>query len=234
MQPKYIFPIAALAAIILFNACGEPGEEPVPTPTPGVVVLLTPSDNTPCLKNTTGSGNTASINFTWTAATDAASYQLDIVNLNTQITTTYKTTYLSYRTNLEVGMPYSWKVVAINTSGNTSSSVWKFYLAGIASSSYTPYPADLTSPFAGSVINSNGTASVTVTFQWTAGDPDNDIATYTLFLDNTDASTQVLTSLTSVSTTHTLESGKTYYWKICTTDKVGNSSVSAVSSFQIK
>ena len=232
MQTKYLFSIVAFAAIILFNACGKKKSESVPAP--GVVIMLTPADNTNCLKSTSSSGNTAPVSFTWNAASDAESYRLDIVNLNTQITTSYKTTFLSYRTNLDVGIPYSWNVTAINATGNTSSLKWKFYLAGAASSSYAPFPADLTAPVSGAIVNANGASTVSVSFQWTASDPDNDIVNYTLFLDNTDGSTQFLASLTTVSATQTLESGKTYYWKIRTTDKAGNSSTSAVSSFQIQ
>ena len=202
-------------------------------PVPGTTTLSLPANNAACLQGTSASSTTASVSFAWRSSTNAASYQLVIKNLNTQASDTYTTKDTLYTASLAINAPYSWTITATNVSGKTNSDSWKFYLSGAASSSFAPFAADLTSPMSGNTIASNGAASVQVTFQWTGSDPDNDIASYSLYLDNTNATTQVISSQTANTATQTLTSGKTYYWKIVTTDKVGNTSVSVINSFRI-
>jgi hypothetical protein len=125
-------------------------------------------------------------------------------------------------------------VTSVNSKGKTGSATRKFYLAGAAASSYAPFPAELTTPASGAKIDADGAASIQVSFAWQGSDVDNDIASYALYLDNENASTQVIASQTDTTATQTLTSGKTYYWKVVTTDKVGNKSNSAISGFQIK
>ncbi len=233
MQTKHLFTMVAFVGILLLAGCGG-GSKEVPVPTPGAITLSAPANNTACLKSSSTGESSASVTFSWNAASNADSYRLDIKNLNTQITTSYNTSSLSYSLNLDVNMPYSWDVVAINNTGKTTSDVWKFYLSGAASSNYAPFPAALTMPASGGTISAYGAASVQVTFQWSGSDPDNDIANYAFYLDNSDASTQIVASQTASTLTQNLSSGKTYYWKIVTTDKAGNSSSSAVGSFQIQ
>lgn len=227
--------IAGLFAGLILIGCGGKGSDPVPvaTPIPGTTALSLPANNTACLQGTSASGTSASVSFAWRSAGNADSYQLVIKNLNTQAVATYSTKDTLYTATLAINTPYSWTITATNTSGKTTSNSWKFYLSGAASSSYAPFAADLTSPASGTTIASNGVTSVQVTFQWTGSDPDNDIASYSLYLDNTNATTQVITSQTASTATRTLTSGKTYYWKVVTTDKVGNISVSAINSFSI-
>lgn len=229
--------IVGLFAGLILMSCGgkedEPVPVPIPVPAPGTTTLSLPVNNTACLQGTSASGTTSSVSFAWRSATNAASYQLVIKNLNTQASETYTTKDTLYTATLAINTPYSWTITATNVSGKTNSDSWKFYLSGAASSSYAPFAADLTSPASGNTIASNGAASVQVTFQWTGSDPDNDIATYSLYLDNTNATTQVISSQTTSTATQTLTSGKTYYWKVVTTDKVGNTSISTINSFKI-
>jgi len=231
MQSKYLFSVVALIGTFLLAGCGK---KDTPVPLPGAVTLSSPADNTACLKSSSASGSAASVTFSWSASTNADSYRLDIKNLNTQATVSYNTNNASYTTSLDANVPYSWSVTAINSSGKTSSNSRKFFLSGVASSSYAPFPADLTSPASGSVVNAGGASTMQVTFQWSGSDPDNDIAGYAFYLDNTNASTQVVASQTSTTLSQSLSSGKTYYWKVVTTDKAGNSSTSPVGVFQVK
>jgi hypothetical protein len=234
MQTKQLFIITAfVVTILLFDSCHKEGKD-TPAYPPDSVTLSSPANNTACLKSSSINGNLASVTFIWKNSNKADSYRLDIQNLNTQNITSYNTTNTSYTTSLDMDTPYSWSIVVINSAGKTTSDVWKFYLSGTASSNYAPFPADLVSPFPDAVVNTNGTSTVEITFQWTGSDPDNDIATYALFLDNTDASTQIIASQSETTAKQNLASGKTYYWKVITTDKAGNKSVSAVHSFQIK
>lgn len=227
--------IAGLFVGLILIGCGgkedEPG--PPPIPAPGTTTLSLPVNNTACLQGTSASGAAASVSFAWRSATNVDNYQLVIKNLNTQASETYTTKDTLYTATLAINTPYSWTISATNASGKTTSDSWKFYLSGAASSSYAPFAADLKSPASGTTIASNGAASVQVTFQWTGSDPDNDIACYSLYLDNTNATTKVISSQTASTATQTLTTGKTYYWKVVTTDKVGNTSVSSINSFRI-
>lgn len=234
MKTKYIFASVALAATLFIAGCGGDEKESEPLP-PGAVALFAPTDNAACLQGTTASGSTTSaVTFSWKAAENAESYRIDITNLITQAATSQTVKSLSCKTTLEMNAYYSWKVTAINGGGSTTSDTRKFYLSGTPASNYAPFPAGLATPVSGAVINANGAATVQVTFQWRGSDTDNDIASYAFYLDNTDASTLASSTLTAATATQTLASGKTYYWKVVTTDKAGNSSVSAVSSFQLK
>ncbi len=233
MKSKKIFVIVAFIFTLMLTGCGGGGNDDPVKPAPGVLTLSSPADNTACLKSSS-SGLTASVVLSWSIASNADSYQIEIKNLNTQTTTTYSTNSLSYTASLAVNTPYSWNVVAVNTIGKATSPVWKFYLSGTAASNYAPFPADLTTPALDAIVNANGASAVQVTFQWTGSDPDNDIASYTFYLDNINASTVAVASQTASVLTQNLSSNKTYYWKVLTTDKVGNTSTSAVSSFQVK
>ena len=233
MKSKQLLQITTFVSILFLVGCGG-GSEDTPVPAPGTTTLSLPANNTACLKSSSTTGSTASVTFSWSTASNADNYRLDIKNLNTQTTVSYNTSSTSYSLSLDVNIPYSWDVAAINNTGKTTSDVWKFYLSGAASSSYAPFPADLTSPASGATISANGAATVQVTFQWSGSDPDNDIASYAFYIDNINASTQVVASQTASTLTQNLSSGKSYYWKIVTTDKVGNNSSSAVSFFQIQ
>jgi len=225
--------IVTLMAVFMLLGCG--GSKDAPIPAPGAVSLSNPADNTACLKATSVTGNSAPITFSWGAASNASSYRLTITNLTNQAVTTVDAgSALSNSVNLDVNTPYSWKIAAINTTGETPSSVFKFYLSGNALTNYAPFPADLTLPATGSVLNANGASSLQVTLQWVGSDTDNDIASYSVYLDNTNATTQVVASQTGNSLAQSLSSGKTYYWKVVTTDKKGNSSNSVVGTFQIQ
>ncbi|WP_431216955.1 hypothetical protein ACQ86N_21825 [Puia sp. P3] len=118
------------------------------------------------------------------------------------------------------------------TSATSPSAVWKFYVAGNASSSYAPFPATIIAPASNAVVPSSGMDSVSVSFQWTATDVDDDIAFYTICLDDKNATTKVKT-LPESTMTFTLLPFKTYYWRVITTDRAGNTSDSGIYSFSI-
>lgn len=234
MKTKQFFHILLINTALFILSCGgsspspEPPKPPQPpgTPAPDAPTLTAPADNSACIKNT-------SLTFTWNKAANAVSYQLSVKNLLTQQTTDYTTAELSYTPALTGNTPYSWRVTAINSAGKTASASWKFYLSGAAATNYAPFPAELTAPADGATIAANGAASVQVTLQWKGADPDNDIATYTLYLDNTKAETAAASGLTAATATQTLLSGKTYYWKVETKDKAGNTSLSNVGTFKV-
>mgnify|MGYP002407840130 CR=1 FL=1 len=234
----------AISCLIILLALSCGGETPSPNPpdppkppvkpAPDATVLSAPANNSACLKGSTESETTAILSFSWNKAANADSYVLEIKNLQTDQKTSYTTTALTYSATLPIGTHYSWSVTAINSIGKTAGSVWKFYLSGVAASNYAPFPAELTAPTYGAIINAKGASTAKITLQWNGSDIDNDIASYTVYLDNTNASTQIVASQTQNTSEQTLQSDKTYYWKVVTIDKAGNKSTSAVSAFQIK
>ena len=239
MRKKIFYTVISCALFIFIWSCG--GDTPTPNPPkppvipkPDAVALSLPADNSACLKGALETGSTSILTFTWNKGNNAESYKLEIINLITKQTTTYTTSNLTFNVALVVNTPYSWQVVSVNKSGTATSLVWKFYLSGEPSSNYAPFPAELTTPASGTVIDANKATTLEVTLAWNGSDVDNDIVSYALYLDNKDASTQVVVSQTGTTAKQTLQSGKTYYWKVVTTDKANNKSTSVVSSFQIK
>lgn len=229
MKRNLYVTVISVMAFLFTLSCGEETPD-----SPNAVTLLSPANNSACLKGSSESGTTAMVAFSWNKATNADSYVLEIKNLQTEQTTNYITVALTHSATLSVGTHYSWSVTSVNSVGKTAGEAWKFYLSGVAASNYAPFPAELIAPVSGSTINTNGSQTVKVTLQWIGSDVDNDIESYAIYLDNTNASTQIVASQTKSSCEQTLQSGKTYYWKVVTTDKAGNKSTSIVSLFQIK
>lgn len=202
---------------------------------PEAANLTSPANNTACLTGTDVDANSASITFTWQAAHNADSYDLVVKNLISAQTSTYSVSGTSKYLVLNKTQPYSWYVISKSskTSDSVKSDTWKFYVAGNASSSYAPFPATIISPATNAVVASNGSSPVTVVFQWVGSAVNNDIAFYTVYLDTQDASTVVVKSTAASTASMSLAAGKTYYWRVVTTDAAGNSSDSGVFSFSI-
>ena len=122
-----------------------------------------------------------------------------------------------------------------DVSDITSSDTWKFYLGGLGSINFAPYPAALLSPNNSSTIDRNTNGEIT--FEWEGRDPDDaDNLVYTLYIDKVDGKQTPSTSLTdlTVETINVaLDAGNTYYWRVKTSDGK-NSSFSVVRSFKTK
>ena len=132
--------------------------------------------------------------------------------------------------------PFAWKVVANGATGTTpaESDRWKFYLSGDAQTSYAPFPAELLSPQASSTVSANNDGEITLS--WIATDVDSDIATYTLFMDTNDASTEI-TQLSyqsgNMQYNIKVEPNQTYRWRVVTLDQTGNTSDSGIYGFRV-
>ncbi|MBN2744857.1 MAG: hypothetical protein JXR39_13275 [Marinilabiliaceae bacterium] len=230
MKTKYL--IAFMFSAMMFMA-GCSGDDA--TPPPGAVVLVSPAGSEVCVKGKTTSGTTTSlVAFSWKAAEGAENYRVDVTNLNTQAKVSQTVKGVTFSTALDVNAYYSWQITALNGGGESSSDAFGFYLSGTPDSNYAPFPAELTFPAMDAVLSAGSESALSVSFQWMGTDLDNDVAGYLFYIDQADASTQVGSLLTSGSVTHALERGKTYFWKVVTTDKAGNNSTSAVASFTIQ
>ena len=130
--------------ILLLSSCTQ--EDPIPIE-PGVASLISPANNETCLDGTSLNDTQSNVSFSWSAASDALSYEVIISNLLTQSSQTYTAPSNQTTIALTKAEPYSWIVKSIGEDGSTpsESEQWKFYLAGDAVTNYAPFPTELIS-----------------------------------------------------------------------------------------
>ena len=217
--------------ILLLSSCAK---DLVPIE-PGVATLLSPANDETCLDGTSLNDTQSNVDFSWSAASDALSYEVVISNLLTQSSQTYTTPSNQTTIALTKAEPYSWIVKSIGEEGSTpsESEQWKFYLAGDAVVNYAPFPSELISPRSGA--NSTPNINNLITLSWNASDVDGDLAQFEVYLDQTDATTRIETidyQAQETSLDVEVENNATYYWKIIAIDANGNQSNSGVYSFR--
>ena len=220
----YVLPLMMLLACGGKSGGGDtPPPPPPPPPAPTAATLKTPAQNSECLDG-------ENVEFSWNASENTDSYTIVVKNLLTTSQISQTTTSTSVTIKLEVGKPYSWFITSSSsTSTQTASSTkWKFYLKGEATTNYAPFPADLITPKSESSVNSGS-----VKFEWNGSDVDEDDSlTFDLYVDtNNPPTNKVKTNLSSSTTNVTLDAG-TYYWKIVTKDSQGSNSDSGVAMFK--
>lgn len=89
-------------------------EEPTPVPIElGVATLLSPANNETCLDGTSLNDTQSNVNFIWSAATDALSYEVVVTNLLTQSLQTFTASSNQTTIALTKAKPYSWIVKSI-------------------------------------------------------------------------------------------------------------------------
>jgi hypothetical protein len=108
------------------------------------------------------------------------------------------------------------------------SEMWRFYNAGLPEESHPPFPAQAVNPKMGASIDSGD-----LTLQWEATDVDNDIASYTVLLDTNNSPVAEVGNPSTNSLNVTVTSGIVYYWKVITTDGLGNESYSQTFEFRV-
>lgn len=197
---------------------------------PTATTLFYPENNTECNEGIIISDIETDVLFKWEEATNASSYVLTITNLNAGTSREIKTTTNEFLIRVLRGTPYSWVVKSKGGSSTVTadSEVWKFYNAGLPEESHPPFPADVISPQMGTSIDSGD-----ITLQWEATDVDDDIASYTILLDTTNPPVTEIGKTSANSLNVTVSSGQVYYWKVITTDQVGNTSNSPVFQFRV-
>lgn len=203
---------------------------------PSASLLTGPANNTACLSGVAVNDTTKTVNFEWMASSNTDAYQLVIINATTGKQYSKNTTSLNAELPLPANQAYKWYVVSTSsTSSDTArSTTWQFYLAGVSLSSYAPFPATPIAPVNNEVVNTNGATPPLVTLKWKAEDIDGDISGYTVYFDEADATTKITTLQTATSLARLVVPGKTYYWRIVTTDKAGNSSDSGKFKFTVQ
>ena len=230
MNPfKKIIPIGLLAISLVFSCSKEEDETAMVTvDPPTAATLIFPENITECNEGIVVSDTETDVLFQWAEATNASSYILQITNLNDGTSRDISTLSNEFFIRVLRGTPYSWSVksLASGTNETAESTVWKFYNAGLPEESHPPFPAEAISPQIGSSI-----AEGNITLQWQASDVDNDIASYTVFLDTVNPPISEVGNSSTNSLDVTVSSGLVYYWKVTTTDQVGNASDSQIFQF---
>ncbi len=224
-----------LILINFFIACGgsddgDDGAPPEPTAPPSAASLVFPENNTECNEGTILSETQSEITFRWNASENTDSYTVALKNLSTGNSQNINSTVPEVAITIDRGTPYSWSVTskAEGTNIIAESAVWKFYNAGLALENHPPFPAEALFPNIGSSVPAGP-----IDLSWEANDLDQDISSYDLLLDQNNPPTTLLETTASNSFTFTGVSGTVYYWRVITTDQVGNASTSEVFQFKV-
>lgn len=222
---------------LLLIGCSGSGDEPIAPEikAPDVVNLNLPSNNTICEDGTNVTNTSSDVAFTWAPSNNTESYELAITNLVTNVVTTKTIAHPTVTTtvNLTRGQPYKWQITSKSTKTTKTgvSSSNKFYLSGAGITTYAPFPATITAPIFGASVSP---VSNKVTLTWTGSDPDNTILTYEVFIDTDESKVKSYTTPVSSSTNSysaTVESNKTYFWCVKTSDG-RNVSYSLIHNFK--
>ena len=200
---------------------------------PEKVIQTSPLKNETCFTGVILSSTKNSVNFKWQPANYTDNYELVVTNLITNEIVSLKSTSTSLVVDLNRNTPYSWFVNSLNKNSiATKSEVWKFYNAGEALTNYAPYPAEIIAP----KMNEQLTlGSGSVNLLWSGLDVDNDISNYKIYFGTLATPPLFKTNLVSEGSSIrvTISSNTTYFWKIITTDKQGNSSESGLFQFKV-
>ncbi|MCX8473265.1 MAG: hypothetical protein ORN85_06410 [Sediminibacterium sp.] len=207
--------------------------------TPTSATITYPASNASCVSSNN------SVNFTWTAGQNTTTYGIFIRNLLTKqlVYSTSGLTGTSYvvpvggNSTVSLATPYRWWLVSSNTGSSTTAfsndtTNSRFYLAGTATTSNIPFPAELTGP-----ANNQRIASP-FTFSWTGSSTDNNIVSYEFWVSVGGSSSKINTIPTTSTTgtynyTFTNASGTQVKWWIVTNDRNGNSSSSDTRTFTV-
>ena len=229
----------SLAVLCIAASCSSGGDDDSPGPTPpppaennnptAVSQLIYPSSDLLCIESM--------IIFEWGAASDVdgdpISYILVVAEdrnfTNIVEQRTVSTTSLSI--TLQPGVAYYWKVTAIDNQGgeSDSSATFAFFTEGVGISNHAPFSAALNAPDDEGFVSEGS-----VNLNWTGSDSDSgDVLTYDLFFGELDPAELIETDLSEDNYDVTVISGKTYYWKVDTTDDSGLKTIGQTWMFTV-
>lgn len=215
-------------------SCGGGESDPAPTPepqntAPSVPTLIAPVTNKLCISNT--------VSFEWSTSTDAEKnpivYQLQIAsdNLFAQIVNSTEVTAPVHTILLEKGKAYYWRVKATDSKNASSaySSTFSFYTEGTAVSNHAPFLPQLVLPINNTILNGTST-----TLKWSATDVDtNDTLSFDVYLGTeTSPTTKIVDNKPLTAIDASLQSNKTYYWKVVVRDNKGGETNGQIWSFR--
>lgn len=224
---KRVFIITTIVSFCLLNIkCAKDEVNKVPT----AVSLIYPTENLLCIDNT--------INFNWSEAIDPEGddleYNLIIATDRAMTNIVQNTTITSLESlvSLEKLTAYYWRVDAIDVDNDqgTSSEIYAFYTKGDAVLNYAPFSPELVSP----ENDSQQSATTSISLNWNAADANiSDTLTYELYFGEDATLTLIDDSLSDKSHTVSVESGKSYSWKVNVKDQNGAKSIGQTWSFTV-
>ncbi len=225
MKRLFIMPVLVFLCVLNIQ-CSKDEKNKAPT----AVNLIYPTKNLLCTANT--------INFNWSKATDpendALEYNLIIATdrAMTNVVENSTITNLQTTVSLEKQTAYYWKVDALDINNNqgTSSEIFAFFTKGEGALNYAPFSAELVSP----ENNSNQSTFTSISLTWDAADTNTtDILTYELYFGENSTLTLIDDSLSDKSRIVSVESGKSYSWKVNVKDQNGAKSIGQIWSFTV-
>jgi len=223
-----------MPVILLLMACGGKKNNPVPIPLPVKALLTTPAQNAVCVTGTVVSNGKSSVSFTWNASASTDSYDLVLKNLLTSASTTQSTTSTQLIITVDQNTPYSWFIISKSnqTSATAQSDAWKFYNSGPGIVTYSPYPAEITSPTFGQAVMA---IAGKINLSWTGSSVTvGTIMNYNVYFGTTNTPPILKSAVTdSFVNGVAVISGTTYYWKVITKDNAGNTSDSGLYQFTV-
>jgi len=202
-----------------------------PSP-PEAVNLVFPEQNSECTTGIDQSETTSEVEFRWQEANNTETYELRATQLLTNVTKTTTTTATSASLIIDKGAPYSWQVISRNTQTEVSvpSSTKLFYNAG-TQTTYAPFPATIEAPSSGENVALDGNGELTLS--WSGEDIENDIMGYDVYHGTANPPTEIFMSTTVTNTDIQIAlAAGTYYWKVVTKDREGNTSDSGIYSYR--
>lgn len=216
--------------LVVLTACSDDDEMDITVESPTAATLIFPENNAVCNEGIIVSDTETDVLFQWEEATNASSYILQIINLDDGSSRNISTLSNEFLIRILRGTPYSWSVksIASGTNETAESTVWRFYNAGLSLESHPPFPAEAISPQAGSTVDQGS-----ILLQWDGLDIDDDISSYLVLLDTVNPPVAEAGNTSTNSLEVQVSSGLVYYWKIITTDEIGNASDSQVFQFGV-
>ncbi len=202
-----------------------------PSP-PEAANLVFPEQNSECTTGIDQSDTTSEVEFRWQEANNTETYELRATQLLTNVTKTTTTSATSASLTIDKGSPYSWQVISRNTQTEVSvpSAIRRFYNSG-TQTTYAPFPATIEAPSSGEsvAIDSNGE----ITLIWSGEDIENDITGYDIYHGTVNPPVDIaISTLVGITEVQIEVVPGTYYWKVVTKDREGNTSDSGIYSYR--
>jgi hypothetical protein len=222
--------ILGLLVILFIVSCSKKDQAPAP----GMATLIAPLKDQPCLTGTVLSATESTVAFAWATSQNTTSYDITIKNLLTQTENTQSVSTNKASVKLLRNTPYAWYITSKSskTTAVTKSDTWKFYNAGAGIVTYAPFPAEITSPAFGAIINA-GTSTVNLT--WKGSSVSSNIVAYDVYFGPANNPAMFRNHITdSFVNNVTVGANTTYYWRVVTIDANGNISDSGTYNFFVK
>ncbi|WP_299325433.1 hypothetical protein [uncultured Maribacter sp.] len=179
--------------------------------------LVFPDNNLICTEGEDNGNDGVSIEFQWSASTNATSYELEITNQETNSTDTRTVTTTSLAAGLPKGTQFSWTVTAILGAKTLASDSWNFYSEGTSTGNFAPFPAEIS-------VSDNGDGTVNVS--WVGEDLDDDLINYDVYIGTSDNLELILENTTNENTSYNITAGEQYIVQIVSKDSNDNTSTS--------